>query len=159
MNKADGDFACRIGCRHVHGKGLFSMRKKYVLTLLVAAVGCLYIGWTFYSRWTAKSALIQNLEESSESQKRAVGEAYGDGRVSILNFYAVPPEIRRGESAQLCYGVVNADSVRMEPPVKNIWPSRSRCVEVAPESDTVYTLAAEDAAGNKVTAETAVLVR
>jgi len=55
--------------------------------------------------------------------------------------------------------VPNSKTVRIEPPIKNIWPSLSRCVEVAPERDTVYWLIAEDAAGHKVIATTAIKVR
>jgi hypothetical protein len=63
-------------------------------------------------------------------------------------FYANPGAIRRGESAQLCYGVANAKAVKLEPQSNPVWPSLSRCVEVAPAKTTIYTLTIEDAAGN-----------
>jgi hypothetical protein len=112
----------------------------------------------YYGRRSATRDLIQDLEERKASEERAVADAYGGDRLSILNFYANPASIRRGETTQLCYSVPNAESVRIDPPVKNVWPSRSRCVDVAPQSDTTYTLIAEDADGNTVTADTTVEV-
>ena len=100
----------------------------------------------------------RRLAESKEAQDRAIVDAYGGGHLTLLGFYAAPSTIRRGAKAQLCYGVSNSKTVRIEPPVKNVWPSFSRCIEVAPESDTVYRLIAEDAAGHKVIATTAVKV-
>jgi hypothetical protein len=135
------------------------MRKVHLITWIIAAAAFIYLGWTYYSRWSANRAFIGHLEESAESQDRTVADVYGGDRLTILNFYAVPAAIRRGESAQLCYGVTNAESARIEPPVKYVWPSRSRCVEVSPGSSTVYTLIAEDADGNTATADTTVEVQ
>ena len=50
-----------------------------------------------------------------------------------------------GGKTPLCYGVVNADSVRLEPPVEKVWPSLSRCFDVSPSGTTRYTLTAEGA--------------
>jgi len=83
----------------------------------------------------------------------------GGNQFAILNFYASPGEIRRGETAQLCYGVSNAKTVRIEPQTSAVWPSYSRCVDVAPKKDTTYTLTAEDAAGHIKTATVTVKVR
>ena len=85
-------------------------------------------------------------------------DAYGGESLAILNFYANPATIRPGETTQLCYSVPNAENVRIEPPVENVWPSLSRCVDVTPTDDTVYTLIAEDDSGNTVTANTTVEV-
>ena len=71
-----------------------------------------------------------------------------------------PPLIRRGETAQLCYGVSNAKTVRIEPrPACGVWPSLARCVEVAPTKDTAYSLTAEDGKGNTKTATVEVKVK
>ena len=134
------------------------MRKAYSVTLVTASLVCVYLGWIYYLRWSENRAFVRRLAEPKEAQDRAIVDAYGGGRLTLLGFYATPATIRRGAKAQLCYGVSNSKTVRIEPPVKNVWPSFSRCVEVAPESDTVYRLIAEDAAGHKVIATTAIKV-
>jgi hypothetical protein len=118
----------------------------------------LYLGWIYYSRWGDHRALLRRLEESKRAQDRAVVEAYGGGRFNILGFYATPAIVLKGQKAQLCYSVINAKSVRIEPPVENVWPSLSRCVDVRPVKDTVYQLLAEDAQGNRKTASLTVKV-
>jgi hypothetical protein len=135
------------------------MRKVYSVTLVTASLVCIYLGWIYYLRWSENRAFVRRLAEPKEAQDRAIVDAYGGRRLTLLGFYASPATIRRGAKAQLCYGVSNSKTVRIEPPVKNVWPSFSRCVEVAPQSDTVYRLVAEDAAGHKVIATTAIKVR
>ncbi len=125
---------------------------------ILAAFACIYLSLVYYSRRSANRVLIQNLTERKASQERAVVDAYGGESLAILNFYANPAAISPGETTQLCYSVPNAVTVRIEPPVENVWPSRSRCVDVAPKTDTVYTLIAEDGSGNTVTADTTVKV-
>jgi hypothetical protein len=135
------------------------MRRVFRITWWILAVfACLYLGLIYYSRTATNRELIQDLEERKASQDRAVVDAYGGNSLSILSFYANPAAIHPGEKTQLCYSVPNAESVRIDPPVENVWPSLSRCVDVAPTSDTVFTLIAEDANGNTVTAETTVEV-
>jgi hypothetical protein len=135
------------------------MRKMLIVRCVaVAAVG-IYLGWVFHSRWRNNQALIQRLKAPVEARDRAFVEAYGGG-IKIMSFYAVPSTIRRGETAQLCYSVANAESVRIEPPpVEGIWPSLSRCVAVAPQTDTAYRFIAKDAQGNTKTADLTVTVR
>ena len=72
------------------------------------------------------------------------------GELKILNLYAVPGAIQRGKSARLCYSVVGAKTVRMEPEVSGIYPALSHCVEISPKQDTEYTLFAEDEAGHSI---------
>lgn len=67
--------------------------------------------------------------------------------MKITAFYAVPGVLARGEKAKLCYGVENAASVQLTPPVERVWPSVARCVEIAPLKPTTYTLTAAAAAG------------
>jgi hypothetical protein len=83
----------------------------------------------------------------------------GGNRFEILQFYALPGIIRPGESAQVCYGVSNAKSVRLDPPVKDVWPSFGHCVEISPAKDTTYTLTIEDGVGHSKSASLLVQVR
>ena len=71
--------------------------------------------------------------------------AYGD-RLKILDFYGTP-SVQRGATALLCYSVINAKSVRLDPPVEDVWPSLSRCFNVSPAKTTRYTFTAESASG------------
>lgn len=65
----------------------------------------------------------------------------------IVQFYVSPPAVARGERALLCYGVEDAEAVRIEPEVEPLKPSLSRCVEVTPKQTTTYTLTAEGKGG------------
>jgi len=65
------------------------------------------------------------------------------GPVRILRFYASVGLVVTGESAKLCYGVENAKSVRISPPVPGVYPSTLRCLEVVPKHTTHYTILAE----------------
>jgi hypothetical protein len=80
-----------------------------------------------------------------ESQPRSwlphVGSA--PGPVKILRFYASRGLVITGETAELCYGVENAKSVRISPPIAGVYPSPKHCIEVVPEHTTHYTILAE----------------
>jgi hypothetical protein len=130
---------------------------KYTWFIHVAVL--LVIGWIFFSRWQTNREIEQRaLEKQREENRRAV-EFLGGNRFEILQFYASPGLIRRGETSQLCYGVSNAKVVRLEPrATSGVWPSHSRCVEVAPTKDTSYTLTIEDGKGNTKTATVEVRV-
>lgn len=70
----------------------------------------------------------------------------------VLQFYASVPAVARGEQALLCYGVEDAETVRLEPEVEPIKPSYSRCIPVTPKETTRYTLTAQGAGGRTATA-------
>jgi len=65
------------------------------------------------------------------------------GPVRILHFYATVGLVLTGESAELCYGVENARSVHISPPLPGVYPSARRCLQVEPEHTTHYTILAE----------------
>jgi acyl-CoA thioesterase FadM len=70
--------------------------------------------------------------------------------VKILHFYAASGQVARGESTTVCYGVENAKSVRIEPPVEELKPFLNRCFQVSPTKDTTYRLVAEGIDGKTV---------
>jgi hypothetical protein len=70
--------------------------------------------------------------------------------VAILHFYASPGVLTDGDKALLCYGVAKAKTVRLDPPVESLSPSLNRCIQVAPEQDTQYTLTARGDDGRTV---------
>ncbi len=62
--------------------------------------------------------------------------------IHVTQFYASPAAVPRGEVTNLCYGVENAQSVRIEPPAGDTWPSPNRCVQTHPNRTTTYRLVA-----------------
>jgi hypothetical protein len=137
---------------------------NYRVASSVAVIAALlYAAWTFYSRWQEnreiqeRATAAQHAREQEEAAKTV--ETLGGSQFSVINFYVTPGAIRAGEEAQLCYGVSNAKAVRLDPPAGNVWPSVSRCFEVSPHKTTIYTLTAEDGAGNSKTATVRVEVR
>jgi hypothetical protein len=119
---------------------------------------CCYLVWIFYSRWRDDQAVMRRINEHKAAQARAFDDAYGGDSLAIRSFYAAPQAINLGQTAQLCYSVSNAKSVRMEPPVENVWPAFSRCVKITPSKDTVYKFTAEDDKGNTKNASVSVKV-
>ena len=76
----------------------------------------------------------------------------------VLQFYAAPAVIARGDRASLCYGVENATAVRVDPPVKSLRPAYSYCFPVSPRVTTAYTLSVDGADGRTFTRTAEVVV-
>jgi hypothetical protein len=134
-------------------------RNPFLYTSALIVLALLYVGFVFSSR----SLENREIERRARERRRAVDERtveyMGGKRLEIQNFYASPGTIRPGETAQLCYGVANAKTVKLEPQDNPVWPSYARCVDVSPRKDTTYTLTAEDAKGNVRTATLTLRVR
>ncbi len=81
-------------------------------------------------------------EQPRPAPKAAVPEP-----VRITQFYASPPEVTRGENVTVCYGVVGADAVKLEPNVKALKPGRNRCFTFAPAASGTYRLTATGPGG------------
>lgn len=134
-----------------------------MVSTAVLLVAVLYVGWIFYSRWqenqaiNAKAAAAAAAKQHSDAER--VYQEMGGNRFAILNFYANPSRIAPGETADLCYSVSNAKSVRLEPQSQPVWPAFIHCVQVSPAETTAYTLTAEDAAGHALTAKIEVRVQ
>jgi hypothetical protein len=75
---------------------------------------------------------------------------YGGDAVKILQFYAREGSVTRGDKGLLCYGVVNAVTVRLDPPADPMAPALNRCIEVPANRDQRYTLTAEGSDGTTV---------
>ena len=130
---------------------------------IVLGFAFLVVAWILYSRWEG-NRLIDRRSREEKSQKQAENdrvalEQLGGKELAIQNFYATAGAIRRGETVQLCYGVANAKTVKLEPQENPVWPSYAHCVDVAPTKDTTYTLTIADAAGNTRTQTLEVMVR
>jgi hypothetical protein len=136
-----------------------TIRKLLPYTTAALIIAILYVGWIFFSRWQLERETRQRAEEKKREEAQKVVEAFGGGNVKILSFSATPGVVSPGEKAQLCYGVSNAKTVKIDPAVPDIWPSMSRCVEIAPKKDTVYTITADDGHGHTESAKLQVRVQ
>jgi hypothetical protein len=135
------------------------MRRAMQFFGLVIVAALIYDGAIFYSRWKGNRQAAEAQAEKEASQERKELDAIGGGGLKILSFYAAPGTIRRGAHTTLCYGVVGAKTVRIEPPVDNVWPSLTRCVQVSPRKDTEYKFIADDGAGHSATQSITVSVK
>jgi hypothetical protein len=142
-------------------RSLFKTPSLYSWSLVAAVV--LVVGWIFFSRWWQHHALEHRVrQERTEKQREddlATLEQMGGKELAIQTFYATPGEIRRGQSVQLCYGVANAKTVKLEPQSNPVWPSYSRCVDATPAKTTTYTLTITGASGDTKSQSLIVTVR
>lgn len=125
-------------------------RRLILYTFIPVVLAAGYVAWTLWSRQHENDRLDR--QRAIDEGKRAadVVQMYGGDELKILGFYASPAVIRGGEKALLCYGVNNAATVAIDPPVGEIAPSLSRCMEVRPSSTTTYNFTASDAHGRQL---------
>ena len=127
------------------------LRNPLLYTSAVVLAALLGVVYVMFSRWQEHRSIDrQAREQRAEKQReedRVALEQLGGKDFTILSFYASPTVIRRGESAQLCYGVANAKSVKLEPQTQPVWPSAAHCVDVSPTKSMTYTLTVVNAAG------------
>lgn len=131
------------------------LRIMPVLVLIAA----FYAGWIFYSRWSDAVQARHDAAAREAERAREDVELNGGSQLKITMLYASPAVVRKGQTAQLCYGVANAKNVAFDPPIDNVWPSMNRCVDVSPKKSTTYMLVADDGAGHADKAQVAVQVK
>lgn len=131
----------------------------YSSLLLLIVAG--YVGWIMLSRHQENRAYEQRATEAQAKRQReqdqAAIEQLGGNDLAIQMLYATP-RIRRGETAQVCFGVANAKTVTLEPQTNKVWPSHNLCVDVKPAKTTSYTLTATGADGKNITQQVTVEV-
>lgn len=134
----------------------FVFRQVQRLAPATLALAVLYVGATLVLRqlpdWTAAPRKQQGLYKDFEGIDSTTG-------VRILRFYGSPGVIVEGEAVTVCYGVANAQSLELDPPVEPVRPSFNRCLSVEPQEDTRYTLVAKGADGSRVQESFVVQVR
>ena len=128
-----------------------SLKRPLLVSIIVALGIALYVAFVFFTRWESNRAIekrnaVRAAEEQHANDVAAV-QSLGGSELAIRAFYLAPPAIYTGESSQLCYDVSNAKTVAVDPPVGEVWPSHSRCLDVAPKKTTKYTLSITDAKG------------
>jgi len=138
-------------------------KKPSFYSKILLTVAALMVVWVFFSRWWQNRSLEYRARETAaekqREQDRATVDQMGGKELAIQTFYASPAEIRRGQSVQLCYGVANAKTVKLEPQSNPVWPSYSRCVNDTPAKTTTYTLTIAGSAGNTKSQSLTVQVR
>lgn len=120
------------------------MRTLRALLAAAALLAAVRLAVWVHSRWAPP--------EPARARPPAGVPAELDTReLKILMFYAtrVPAP---GEPFTICYGVLNAGRVELDPPLAELYPSISRCVEVSVRKDTRFTLRAYGRAGESVSA-------
>jgi hypothetical protein len=123
--------------------------RKLLIAILVPPL--VWLAWVYAYR--AIGTLRWTRAHSSPAPENPeFARTYYGSDLRILQFYAREGTVTEGDKTVLCYGVLNARSVRLEPPVANVSPSLNRCVEAAPSRNTQYTLTAEGQDGRTVSA-------
>ena len=144
-------------------KPFSGFRNPLIYTSILLVIVLIYVAGTFYVRRQQSREIEQRAAASAAAKERTndelTVEQLGGSEFKILNFYATPAAIHAGEAVQLCYGVSNAKTVKLEPQTNPVWPSVSRCVDVNPKKTTEYTLTIDDGQGNSKTSTVTVQVR
>ena len=136
---------------------LQTLSRFATVTILVALI---YVGWTLYSRHAADERAASDLAAKQNAARQHQAQLiFGSGEVKIVSYSVDRPTLARGESADLCYGVINATKVTLDPPVEPVKPSAYHCMTVAPRATTVYTLTASNDRGQPKSLSVTVHVR
>jgi len=133
------------------------VRQVFLFVQMAAIVVVAYMALVMVNR-----RIADQQREQQRQQPDGFAEferAYGGTAVKIVQFYSREGTLFEGSSTVLCYGLANARSVRIEPPVEGVSVSINNCVEVAPERDTRYTLTAEGNDGHVVSESFVLKVR
>lgn len=128
------------------------MKLYWIGSAIALCLALAYLGWVFYSRSQRDRAIEERIANQRREQAQQAYEGMGGSKFEILDFYASPAVVRRGEESMLCYGVSNARAVTLDPPADAVWPSAQRCLSVTPSKTITYTLTATDSAGHTASA-------
>lgn len=135
------------------------LRKLVPLMSAGILIAAIYAAYTIYSRHEA----AVNAQKAAEAHQQAAEQQANEGilqhgELSIVSFGADNGMLRRGEITELCYGVVNAKSVTLEPHIADTKPSYRHCMEIKPAKTTTYTLTATGEAGQTKSASLTIQV-
>jgi len=123
------------------------MKQTNILLCVGLSLAVARLGWV----WLVRHDGRLRMEDATQARR---GQRYeiptDNGAVGITQFYARSAEVTAGDPNLICYGVRNATSVRIEPPVENLAPAVNRCFFVEPQQDTTYKLVAEGKDGGQV---------
>lgn len=138
-------------------------KRRWSIFGIVVLILAGYIFFVFWTRSQDNKLIQREQAEKAAADQREVDEksieSLGGSDFKILAFYASPGYIARGDAVDLCYGVSNAKTVAIDPPVGNLWVSTNRCLQIHPTKTTKYVFTAEDGKGNKLTADLTITVK
>ena len=139
------------------------LRNPLLYSSVILICAAVYFVFVLFTRYESARRYEEQNKARQDAQRREndarTVEQLGGVELAIRGFYASPPVVHSGQSAQLCYDVANATQVVIDPPVGAVWPSHSRCLQVAPSKTTTYTLTATGASGKAVSQSVELLVR
>ncbi|MDQ2841847.1 MAG: hypothetical protein M3Y72_12575 [Acidobacteriota bacterium] len=125
------------------------LRKLLPLTTVGVIIAALYVAWTFYSRHESDVAAQQAAAAKEQARReRTVHAVFGSGEILFTGFSADSGLLKKGEHTQLCYGVENAQTVKLDPPVAAVKPTYHTCIQIEPKATTKYTISADDGKGH-----------
>jgi hypothetical protein len=133
------------------------LRKIQPYLWVASALAVAYTAWIFTGRFWDRKKLEERVNRQVVNPE--FERIYGGDSVRILQFYALEGVVKPGQTTLLCYGVINATTVRMDPAMDGVYPSTDRCLEVAPTHTTNYTLTAEGPKGQPAVGSLKVVVR
>jgi hypothetical protein len=133
------------------------MRTRHLL-IATASIALAYLAWIFASRAMSTNRWARG-KEAPDAAAAEFARVYGGTDVKIIQFYVRDGNIIEGTKSVICYGVLNAKAVRIEPKLEGVSPSLNRCVEVYAEKETRYTLTAEGSDGKTVSESLVIGVR
>ena len=117
----------------------------------VAVAAVLYTGWVLASRYFSAGHARPRHPSASPAAQADFDRIYGGTDVKILQFYVRDARLTEGDRSVICYGVLHAKSVRIDPPPGDgVFPALNRCVSVQPSQNTRYTLTAQGTDGHTV---------
>jgi hypothetical protein len=125
------------------------LRKLLPFTTVGVIAAALYVAWTFYSRHQANvEAEKAAAAKVQEQRQRTVNAVFGSGEIVFSIFSADSGLLKPGQHTQLCYGVENAKSIKLDPPIAELKPTYRNCLEITPAKTTTYTITADDGKGH-----------
>lgn len=137
-----------------------ALRSILPYTTVAVLIAALYVAWTFWSRHEAAVAAAEAAQQQkAQAEKDVYDQISQHGELTFTTFEAAKGLLARGDTTQLCYGVVNAKTVKLDPPVEDLKPSFRHCLDISPKRTTTYTITADDGAGHSKTASLTVRVQ
>ena len=132
------------------------LRYSWISVVLAA----LYVAYILYSRHERDVAAQAEVAKQKQQEAQRVDNLiFGSGEIQFTTFHADAGVLQRGQSTELCYGVVNAVRVELDPPIEQAKPTYRHCLEISPKTTTTYTLKATDAKGKTKSASITVQVK
>ena len=120
---------------------MWLLRRLQPVLWVASAVAIAYCAWIFTGRIFERKRLEQRVHDQGTNPE--FKRLYSGDAVRILQYYAREGALHKGESTLLCYGVLNATGVRIEPSIEGVYPAMNRCLEITPKQTTNYTITAD----------------